>query len=287
LLEKRLKSEYPALKIEVQNVAAEWHTSQHDLIKLMFDAREFSPDLVIMFHGINDLIRSFGENVFSEGPYRQDYRHYFGAATNLARPGRTAMNFFNTAGGHWCSDFRFQQVRIAGPEGNGLNGMLTMFFPKSQAVEFTDWQSLPAFERNEREFVRIARQSGMEVMLATQPSLFRTDLSKADQEVLIFAKTHQSQGKHASLDSMVAGMQKFNDVTRKIAKDEPIAFVDLEKEVPKTTEYVYDDVHFTRRGNERVAEVIGDEIVRAELIPKIAAKRGLGVTAPKTETGGP
>lgn len=275
LLEKRLQREYPGLKLEVQNLGAEWHTSQHDLIKLVFDAREFSPDLVIMFHGINDLVRSFENNVFAEGPYRQDYRHYYGAAANLARPSQTAMNFFNTAGGHWMSDFRFQQVRLAGPEGNGLNGMLTMFFAKSEPVEFSDWKSLPAFERNQREFVRVARAAGMEVMLATQPSLYRADLSDYDQEVLVFSKVHHRDGKHASLASMVEGMQKFNEVTRKIVNDEDVPFVDLEQQVPKTTEFVYDDVHFTRKGNERVAKLIGDEIVRAELISQIAARRGL------------
>ena len=275
LLEKRLQRDYPGLKLEVQNLAAEWHTTQHDVIKLVFDAREFSPDLVIMFHGINDLVRSFENNVFAEGPYRHDYRHYYGAAANLARPGRTAINFFNTAGGHWCSDFRFQQVRLAGPEGNGLNGMLTMFFAKSEPVEFSDWKSLPAFERNQREFIRVAHQAGMEVMLATQPSLYRADLSKTDQEVLAFPKAHISNRKHASLASMIAGMDKFNQATRAIAKEEQVHFADLEHAVPKTTEFMYDDVHFTRVGNERVAATIGDEIVRAELIPKIAARRGL------------
>jgi lysophospholipase L1-like esterase len=287
LLENRLRREYPNLKLEVQNVAAEWHTSQHDLIKLMFDAREFSPDLVIMFHGINDLARSFEDNLFAAGPYRQDYRHYYGAAANLARPGQTAVSFFNTAGGHWCSDFRFQQVRVAGPEGNGLNGMLTMFFPKSDPVEISDWKSLPAFERNQREFVRIARAAKMEVMLATQPSLYRVDLSQVDQEVLVFHKVHQTQGKHAALASMVAGMHQFNEVTRSIAKDEQILFVDLEQKVPKTTEFVYDDVHFTRRGNARVAELIGDEIVQQGVIIQIAARRGIGNSAPSAADAAP
>lgn len=214
LLEKRLKQEYPELKLEVQNLGAEWHTTQHDVIKLLFDAREFSPDIVLTFHGINDLVRSFESELFAEGEYRQDYRHYYGAVANLARPNKSAVNFVNAAGGHWCSDFRFQQVRLAGPEGNGLNGMLTMFFPKNEPVEITQWKSLPAFERNLHEFVRIAKAGKMEVVLATQPSLYRNDLSAFDQEVIAFAKAHAFDGKHASLASLVSGMEQFNTATR-------------------------------------------------------------------------
>jgi lysophospholipase L1-like esterase len=279
LLEKRLKQEYPDVKLEVQNLAAEWHTTQHDVIKLLFDAREFSPDIVLTFHGINDLVRSFESDLFAEGEYRQDYRHYFGAVANLARPNKTARKFFNTAAGHWCSDFRFQQVRLAGPEGKGVNGILTMFFPKSEPVEITHWRSLPAFERNLREFVRIAKEADMEVVLATQPSLYRNDLSAEDQEVIVFAKSHQFDGKHASLASLVSGMEQFNDTTRKIAAKEDVLLVELDKAMPKTTEYMYDDVHFTRKGNELVAKEIGDALVATRLIPRVLQRRGMSASA--------
>lgn len=266
LLEKKLKAHYPDRKLEVQNLGAEWHSSQHDVIKLMFDAQEFSPDLVVMFHGINDLVRGLESDLFAEGPYRQDYRHYFGAVSNLARPGKTAVQFFNTAGGHWCSDFRFQQVRLAGPEGNGLNGMLTMFFAKSTPVEITEWKSLPAFERNMRQFVRTAQEKQYQVLLATQPTLYRNDLSTTDQEVLVFAKSHQHNHQHPSLTSMTSGMQQFNDVTRQIAAESKVHFIDLEQAMPKTIEYMYDDCHYTAKGNELVAEQLSAAIIKADLI---------------------
>ena len=280
LLEKRLKEEYPDIKLEVQNLGAEWHTTQHDVIKLLFDSREFSPDIVLTFHGINDLARSFESDLFAEGEYRQDYRHYFGAVANLARPNKSALNFLNTACGHWCSDFRFQQVRLAGPEGNGLNGMLTMFFPKSESTEITHWNSLPAFERNLREFVRIAQEGQMEIVLATQPSLFRNDLSETDQEVLVFHKVHQFHGKHASLASMTAGMALYNDATRALAREQDVLLVDLDRQVPKTTEFMYDDVHYTRQGNELIAKEVGDALIAAKLIPRVMEKRGMSAFAP-------
>jgi lysophospholipase L1-like esterase len=268
LLEKKLQSHYPDKKIEVQNLGAEWHCSEHDVIKLMFDAQEFSPDLVIVFHGINDLIRALESDVFSDGPYRHDYRHYFGAVANLARPGKNTWTMINTAGGHWMSDFRFQQVRLHGPEGMGLNGSLTLFFPKTQPMDISHWNSLPAFERNMRRFVQVAQEQQYDVLLATQPSLYHKDLSATDQEVLVFPRSHQGKGRHVSLESMTDGMRQFNEVTKKIAADRDVRLVDLDAAMPKTTEYLYDDCHYTARGNALIGEHLAEAVIRADFIPR-------------------
>jgi len=273
LLERRLKGQYPDKKIEVQNLGAEWHSSEHDVIKLLFDAQEFSPDLVIVFHGINDLVRALEPDLFCEGSYRHDYRHYLGPVANMARPGKNTWTIINTFGGHWMSDFRFQQVRIHGPEGRGLNGALTMFFPKTEPIDVSEWQSLPAFERNMRRFVQVAQEKQYDVLLATQPSLYRSDLSTTDQEVLVFPKSHQVKGRHVSLDSMTDGMRQFNDVTKKIAAENDVRLVDLDAAMPKTTEYLYDDCHYTARGNELIAAQLAEAVIAAEFIPHRVASR--------------
>ncbi len=85
VLEKRLRAAYPGRKIEVQNLGAEWHTSAHSVMKLLFQAQEFSPDLVIVCHAINDLTRSFEADAFTEGPYQNDYGHYYGPIIGMVR----------------------------------------------------------------------------------------------------------------------------------------------------------------------------------------------------------
>ena len=34
-----------------------WHTSQHSLIKILFKILDFNPDMIIMYHTVNDLHR--------------------------------------------------------------------------------------------------------------------------------------------------------------------------------------------------------------------------------------
>jgi hypothetical protein len=273
VLERRLREAYPEYRIEVQNLGAEWHATEHDTIKLLFYAQDFSPDLAIMFHGINDLVRGFVPDMFAEGEYRPDYGHYYGAVSNLATQGRKAPMFFNAVVGHWCSDLRFDVVRVNGPDGEGLSGINTLFYPKTRPVQIAEWKSLPSFRRNMKDFLAIARLKGIEPLLATQASLYRDDLTPAEQELLGFPLSHHFDGKRASLKSMIDGMRTFNDATRQIAHEAQVRLVDLERMMPKTTAYLYDDIHYTKAGNELIGHAFADEIVEWGLVEKTMRER--------------
>ena len=274
ILERRLRQAYPQYHVEVQNIGADWHTTEHDTIKLLFYGQDFSPDLVITFHAINDLARSLTPEMFGEGPYRSDYGHYFGAAANMVSGGRKVP--WTLGAGHWCSDLRFDQVHITGPDGQGLAGVRTWFVPKALPVEITEWKSLPAFQRNLGDFVTIARSKGMQVLLATQPSLYREDLTESERQLLVFPLTHYFDGKRPSLYSMIDGMRRFNMATRRLAKELGVELVDLEQRMPKTTDYIYDDVHYTKAGNELVADAFANEIIESKIIDHMMETRAQG-----------
>jgi hypothetical protein len=117
VLEEELAAARPDLRIEVQNLGAEWHCTEHSLIKLLTWAPDFSPDLVLVMHGINDLIRSFPSDTYACGEYQNDYGHYLGPTANLVRPQFIGRVLSQNAAGHWFSDFRYRQVRLLAPNG--------------------------------------------------------------------------------------------------------------------------------------------------------------------------
>ncbi len=266
LLEQKLRAAYPTVRIEVQNAGGDWHSSQHSVMKLLFQIQDYDPDLVIAYHGINDLLRSLVPDDFAEGAYRGDYRHYLGPVTNLVRPGLTRRVLWRLYTGCWFSDFRFDAVPVRGPTGRGINGVTVMYFPKSRPVTIHEWRSLGAFERNLRDFVSIARGSGIRVLLATQPYLYRHDLDDAEKALIWFPQSHHRDGTRPSLPSMIDGMEQFNATTAGIAEDLGVDFVDLEQMVPKTLDYFYDDVHYTREGNKLVATAFFDLIVEHDIV---------------------
>lgn len=273
LLEKRLRAAYPQYQVEVQNLGAEWHTSEHDTIKLLFLAQDFAPDLVVTFHAINDLVRSLSPDMFADGRYWPDYRHYHGGAANLATGGAKTPLLVRAAAGHWCSDLRFDTMQLNGPDGRGIKGMRLLFYPKTQEIEIHQWKSLAAFRRNLDDFVQIARAKGLRVLLATQPSLYRDDLTPDERRLLGFPLSHYFDGRRPSLHSMVDGMRQFNDVTRNVARQNHVALVDLDTRMPKTTEYLYDDVHYTAAGSALVGNAFADTIIESRLIDQVMEAR--------------
>ena len=84
LLEKALRERRPDLDLELQNCGLDWYTTEHSLINWLFRLRDFKPDIVILFHGINDLCRSFSPKTLAYGPPRRDYAHFFGPVARLA-----------------------------------------------------------------------------------------------------------------------------------------------------------------------------------------------------------
>ncbi len=268
VLGRILREAHPGTPIEVQNAGAEWHCSEHSLIKLLTRIQTFEPDLVIVWHAINDLYRSFVPETFAVPPYRDDYAHFHGAASNLVRPAGTTLQLVRMKLGYWFSDYRYDRVRVVGPTGDGVNGLTQMFFPKAEAVDVTSWPSLSAYERNMTDLVRACRERDIDVILASQPSLYREDLTPSERERIWFPHAHQQEGRRPTVASMQAGMQQFNSVTRALASKHDVGFVDLDAVLPKTVEHLYDDVHYTEQGCLVIGRALAEHVRGNDMIVK-------------------
>jgi lysophospholipase L1-like esterase len=63
--------------------------------------------------------------------------------------------------------------------------------------------------------------------------------------------------------TMDAALRRCNEAVRQVAAEQKVPLVDLERTVPKSLEYMYDDAHFTERGADRIAELLTDPVVHA------------------------
>jgi hypothetical protein len=275
LLELRLRQEYPDRRIEVQNLGVPWHCSEHSLIKLICNVQDFAPDLVIFEHALNDMFRGFAPDDFAEGPYRDDFGHYLGPVAGMVKGRFLDVNGFPLSRftGFWCSDFRFDCVRIRGPDGDGIAGVGLVFMPKAEEVSVDRWRSLDAFGRNVRSFVDFAKLRGFDVLVVSEPYLYRDDLTAAEREVLVMARTCDEDGRRPDVSSLKRGMDAFNGRARDVADACGARFFDLEKAIPKSLDYFFDDVHYTTKGNAAVATAVGNEVVNWGIIPRKLAPR--------------
>ena len=252
LLQQKLRERFPATPLFVQGAGNHWHTSQHSLIKYLFQVRDHDPDVLIVWHGINDLVRSFAPpDITAPGAtYERDYSHFYGPITRIVRryfdpepqPPLVSSLLAQSIADSLYSDFR--------PEPKEL-------YADTQSTAVSHFPSLAAFRENLALLVERVQADGVTLVLATQPSLYREGLTAAEEESLWFHKyLCVADGRRPDVMSMARGMAMFNAATRDVAEAYGVPLVDLDSAVPKTGEYFLDDCHYTEAGNRRIAETI-------------------------------
>jgi hypothetical protein len=275
ILEKLLRERYPDMRIEVQNAAMEWHSTEHSLIKLQTKVEDFNPDLVILYHAMNDMYRSLDHPRYALGTYRPDYSHFYGpleGMLNAYRSSRVPLKLFSVAGAYrnlerhilrkWFSD-----IRQAGKQGR---------------VEMNQWVSLHSFERNLRNIAEYLSRKGVGVVFASQPYLYKVELSPEEEaQMEIPARLMVVDGWRISMRSIVKGMEDFNDTTRRVAQDYGAEFLDLAALVPKKTANFYDGIHYSEKGNSIIGSSMAEFVIRRRLLERA------GVSATDGATEGP
>ena len=111
---------------------------------------------------------------------------------------------------------------------------------------------LPFYEARLKTILRLCRQENILPVFLTQPSLFgnATD-SETGAHLAVFKLGPFYNGK------LWWNLQEvYNNVTKKVAREENVFLIDLSDQMPKNSRYFYDIVHFTNTGAEKVADIL-------------------------------
>ena len=113
------------------------------------------------------------------------------------------------------------------------------------------------------EIAELCRRAGIEPVFVTQPLLVgrgKDDLTGVD-----LARIATGPDRMGKMYWEV--IEAYNDVTRRVGKDSSTLVIDLAREMPKSSRYFYDFIHYTPEG----AQVVAD-IMDASLCPTLHAK---------------
>lgn len=240
-------------RYEVLNAGSAWWTTKHSHINYVTYVRRWEPEVVVVMHAINDLYRSFHAPRFSVGGYDEQWSHFYGPAIRGARPhtllGRALESWnaweFNR---RWYSAWRFVEEDRAVPE----------------------YRSLPDFEISLRSLVRTLKGDGVRVILVTQPSLYKEEMSRAESGRIWFPATFcvTVRGPWVrgipSTGSMADAMAAYNAVTLRVAAEEGVEVVDAASMIPRSLDFFGDDVHYTEQGAAALAESVASALLGGE-----------------------
>jgi hypothetical protein len=261
LLEQMLSESYPNIDIEVQNAGNHWHTTAHSLVKYLLHIKDYDPDIVILWHGINDLCRSFSPELYAAPGYRSDYGHFYGATSRmvqshfaaLRKPLRIQLSLLAVKDAwQYVSDAYFSDFRTM-----DYSSPLTPAPRDANGKQVDTFVSLAAFQRNLSSFSDILESDGVTLVLATQPYLYKNNMNPAERKACWFHLEYcLEDGAYPDLSSMQQGMILFNSATRQVATQHGIPLLELDAAIPKTMDYFRDDCHYTPEGSRAVAAAL-------------------------------
>jgi len=261
-LEAKLKPVFPS--VWVNNAGLDGHSTFGHLALMSNYISKLRPKFALLLAGANDIFTDAPKQ-FDKTPMSRlvgslaDHSEVVALAVNLVRHARTRR--FEALGAMPRPlALRFQQARMVSLE-------------QERALVEGEGERLRGYQERLERLAELARSSGIELVLLTQPALVGDAVDDATGADLaaVGLEMYQPMNGHVAWRLL----ELYNDVTRSVGRRRGLTVVDLAREMPKSSRYYYDFFHFTNEG----AEKVGD-IIFASLCPVLGDKQPALAAAP-------
>lgn len=126
--------------------------------------------------------------------------------------------------------------------------------------------ALEEYARNINRIIDYANTKQMKVIFVTQPAMWRSDLTKEEENLLWMGGVgdYQTELGHEYYSSaaLAEALNVYNTTLLTTCRNRNILCIDLANQLPMNTSVFYDDVHFNESGSGQVARIIGAELLR-------------------------
>jgi lysophospholipase L1-like esterase len=247
-LSRKLSASMPQLWMNNGGVAGH---STFGHIALMKDlVINLHPDYVLFLVGVNDIRR----NDLNESDKSNSSTHYKTFLTFLSKNSEVCNVIANL--------FRAREAKI-----RNLGDFYLDLKEKKDSLLIDDStinknlekddQFLPGYHERLKTLILLCQSNNVKPVLITQPCLPGKGFDPLTNTSLEnFKVTSSVNGK-----LWWAMLEKYNEVTRNIAREYNVPLIDLAHLLPKTSLYFYDIIHFTNEGSMKAGSIIGDELL--------------------------
>jgi lysophospholipase L1-like esterase len=238
-------------KLWVNNAGLDGHSTFGHLVLLEDHVKNIHPKVAIFLVGANDVARDpdvdfDAENVKSSISFRSPtafvkslspYSEVAALIANLYR----SLNAYREGLMHQKVDLKEQGYFDASPE------VQQKYIAATAADHY-----LRGYESRLRQLVAVSKANGIEPVLVTQPLLAGGGIDDVTGVDLSRVRANPIANGKMWWDSL----EVYNDVTRRVGRENGLLVIDLARELPKSSRMFYDFVHFSAEGAQQVANII-------------------------------
>lgn len=262
LLEKKLKEE-GYRNVKVINAGVGGWSSWESLINFEFRVLDLKPDMIIIYHAINDIHARF---VWPPEAYKGDNTGQYPTSYYIVMPGileySTLLRILMVKAGiidshsalerfgrphdesentYYMRLFKEQKISKTYPDG---------IFKEVSAMQMLKTNKPIFFQRNISNIVTLAKDRGIKTVLTsfTYSPLFDDPMVSSEEYIYAY--------------------NEMNMVLKDIASEMKAHFFDLEKIFPDDKSYFFDGRHVTEKGSMLKAELFGKYLIENKLLPK-------------------
>lgn len=245
-MEQKLRAAFPGRSFEVINAGVPGYTSAESMINYQLRVSRLKPDLVIIYHGYNDL-KPNRYGAARGVKFKPDYSH-FRSANIEKEPGAfecfCRLSFVLSKMHRW-GQIRGKKLRVKRLAQTD-EGKFDSVIPEGVEV----------FRENIRRIAMSAKGDGAEILIGTFVTLIDPKKKDLESQRALARKTLPFMS-DLSLKGIMDGLDKHNNALREMAKKQNIILADHAIHFPKDPKLflLEDDIHFSDLGNQKLAEL--------------------------------
>jgi lysophospholipase L1-like esterase len=252
-LQAYLRQALPGVDVRVYGAGKSGDRSWDHVAMTAHRIAHLQPDVIVVFSGINDLSASIAGRDYL---MRTD-PHVLPPATVL-KMAASELQLFRLA----------HAAFGAKGEDEGMTSRYGTLAREAAARPLRPFPRRPdpaPFAENLETLAGIARAHGARLVLMTQA----TTWNSADPRTRPW---HWMLGRGDRYDEreLDAAMRRYNEATRGVGARLGVPVFDLERALPKSADYLYDDVHFNVRGADTAARMLAAFMVRQGVVQPAA-----------------
>lgn len=119
--------------------------------------------------------------------------------------------------------------------------------------------SLVSYRTNLHSLIEEFRRQRIQPVFITQPVLY--DTTSYWKKFNGWEYNFNNRKGELSAATYASMVFQFNETLRNVCGEQHVELIDAEKEIPHTTEYFYDLMHFTELGAQRLADIVAERMV--------------------------